>query len=86
MLAMSDRATDREPEKRAFRHALFGGPAQRVVYAGPDQSLHRLGEAQRMACLNRTGRNQATARANIVTLPRSTSAWVRGPHKAPRRD
>jgi hypothetical protein len=38
MLAMSDRATDREPEKRAFRDALFGGPAQRVVYAGPDQS------------------------------------------------
>ena len=37
-------------------------------------------EKQRMACLNRNGRNQATARANIVTCPESTSAWVRGPH------
>ena len=26
-------------------------------------------EKQRMACLNRTGRNQASARANIVTGP-----------------
>ena len=30
--------------------AKFGGPAQTLVYARPDQSMQRLGETHRRAC------------------------------------
>ena len=45
-----------------------------------------MGEAQRMACLNRTGRNQLTARANIVTCADRRVHGFVVHTRAPRRD
>ena len=57
----------------------FGGPAQRVVYAGPDQSLRRSGEAANG--LPEPYRQKSGGRTSqYCDMPRSTSAWVRGPH------
>jgi hypothetical protein len=56
--------------QRANRLALiqiFGGPAQRVVYAGPDQSLLSVGRGAANGLPDRIGKNPKTARANIVT-------------------
>jgi hypothetical protein len=43
-------------------------------------------EKQRMACLNRIGRNQATARANIVTCADRRVHGFVVHTQAPRRD
>ena len=57
----------------------FDGPAQRVVYAGPDQSLRRSGEAANG--LPEPYRQKSGDRTSqYCDMRRSTSAWVRGPH------
>jgi len=54
------------PQQKRFG---FVGPARRVVHAGPNQSMRRDGRGAANGLLDRTGRTQLTARANIVTWP-----------------
>jgi hypothetical protein len=49
------------------RACILDGPAQRVVYAGPDQSLQSVGRGAANGLPDRIGKNPKTARANIVT-------------------
>ena len=59
--------SSRPGHERYAPACIFGGPAQRVVYAEPDQSLQSVGRGAASGLPDRIGKNPKTARANIVT-------------------
>jgi hypothetical protein len=59
--------SSRPGHERYAPACILDGPAQRVVYAGPDQSLQSVGRGAANGLPDRIGKNPKTARANIVT-------------------
>jgi hypothetical protein len=59
--------SSRPGHERYAPACILDGPAQRVVYAGPDQSLQSVGSGAANGLPDRIGKNPKSARANIVT-------------------